>query len=138
MHCKDRAVNWEMAFVAGQNISELKGEDEFFGFPVDAGLGCFCDFETQELFTQFYRDFLQKKPEGNIYYDFFAAEFKKNAIDQNDPDDVGDWLNFYLPNKSDSNVIMFHSGYGDGFYPCFWGTNKQGEICSLVVDFQVF
>ncbi len=63
---------------------------------------------------------------------------KKNAIDQNDPQDIGDWLNFYLPNRPSLNVIMFHSGYGDGMYPCYWGTNNDGKICSLIVDFQVF
>lgn len=135
---KDRATKWEMAVKEGQDINELKEDDEFFGFPVDAGLGCFCDFETQQLYNQFDTEFMQRNPYGNIYDDFFAAEFKKNAIDQNDPQDIGDWLNFYLPNRPELNVIMFHSGYGDGMYPCYWGTNDDGKICSLIVDFQVF
>jgi hypothetical protein len=134
----DRATKWEMAVTKHQNLELLKEADEFFGFPVDAGLGCFCDLETQSLFDKFERDFMQKNPAANIYDDFLAAEFKKNATDQNDPDDIGDWLNFYLPNKTDLNVIMFHSGYGDGFYPCYWGTSDEGKICSLVVDFQIF
>lgn len=135
---KVKATKWEMAVTQYQEIEELKEDDDFFGFPVDAGLGCFCDLETQQFYTQFETEFMQINPDGNIYDDFFAAEFKKNAIDQNDPDDIGDWLNFYLPNRPDLNVIMFHSGYGDGMYPCYWGTNDNGKICSLIVDFQVF
>lgn len=135
---EERAVKWEMAVSDQQNIQELEHDDEFFGFPVDAGLGCFCDVETQRFYSQFDTDFIQQNPDGNIHDDFFAAEFKKNANDQNDPHDIGDWLNFYLPNKPDLNVIMFHSGYGDGMYPCYWGINDAGKICSLVVDFMVF
>jgi len=26
---------------------------------------------------------------------------------------------------------MFHSGYGDGMYPCYWGTSDNGKICCL-------
>ena len=135
---KDRATKWEMALTEQQDINELKEDDDYFGFPVDAGLGCFCDLETQQFYNQFDTDFMQRNPEGNIYNDFFAAQFKKNAIDQNDPQDIGDWLDFYLPNRPDLNVIMFHSGYGDGSYPCYWGINEDGKICSLIVDFQVF
>lgn len=135
---RDRATKWELAVTAEHNMGELTEDDDFFGFPVDAGLGCFCDMEAQQFYNEFVSDFLQRNPTGNIYEDFFAAEFKKNAIDQNDPQDIGDWLNFYLPNRPDLNVIMFHSGFGDGMYPCYWGTNDDGKICSLIADFIVF
>jgi hypothetical protein len=135
---KDRATQWQMAVTEHQDIKELNKDDEFFGFPVDAGLGCFCDLEAQRFYKEFDTEFMQRNPEANIYDDFFAAEFKKNAINQNDPQDIGDWLNFHLPNRPELNVVMFHSGYGDGIYPCYWGTNEDGKICSLIVDFQVF
>ena len=133
---KTKAVKWELAIVDGQDVNELN-EDDFFGFPVDAGLGCFMDLKTKELFNIFNDDFFIKNPDENIYDDFFAAEFKKNAMDQNDPGDAGDWLNFYLPNQPDLNVIIFQSGYGDGVYPCYWGIDENGEICSLIADFNV-
>jgi len=135
---KEKAIKWELALTGQEDISELTENDAYIGFPVDAGLGCFCDFETQKAYKQFDEDFMRKNPGANIYDDFFAAEFKKNAIDENDPQDAGDWLNFYLPNKPALNIIMFHSGYGDGAYPCYWGIDGRGKICSLVVDFQVF
>jgi len=134
---KNKATKWELAITDGQNVSELKDDDEFFGFPVDAGLGCFMDLQTRQFLNEFDEDFMKKNPNGNIYDDLFADEFKKNALDQNDPADAGDWLNFYLPNQPELNVIMFHSGFGDGVYPSYWGTNDSGEICSLIVDFGV-
>jgi hypothetical protein len=134
---KAQPTKWELALLGKQDPAELEGE-EFFGFPVDAGLGCFCDLEAQKLYNKFDSEFYQKNPDGNIYDDFFSAEFKKNARDMEDPSDIGDWLNFYLPNNPALNVIMFHSGYGDGIYPSFWGTTDKREICCLIVDFQVF
>jgi hypothetical protein len=134
---KDKATRWELALIEGQDIKELKEEDEFFGFPVDAGLGCFMDAKTKYFYNEFDNEFMKDHPDGNIYDDLFAAEFKKNAKDQNDTRDIGDWLNFHLPNKQDMNVIMFHSGYGDGVYPSYWGVTDGGDICSLIIDFMV-
>jgi hypothetical protein len=39
---------WEMAVCEGQNIKDLKDE-EIFGYPVESGMGCFMDLETQNL-----------------------------------------------------------------------------------------
>ncbi len=134
---KARAIKWEMALVGNQNIKDLKEEDEFFGFPVDAGLGCFSDLKTQKFFNEWSNDFEKNNPGANIYDDFLDKEFKKNAKDKTNPQDAGDWLDFKLPNKPDLNIIMFQSGYGDGVYPCYWGISDTGETCSLIVDFQI-
>ena len=131
-----RAKKWVLALRADEDISELKDKSEFFGFPVDAGLGGFFDFQSGKAYQKFASDFMKANPDGNIYDDFFAAEFKKNAKDQNDPKDIGDWINFQLPN-SELNITMFHSGYGDGVYPSYWGIDENGDIVSLVIDFLV-
>lgn len=131
-----KAKRWELAIMEGQDINILK-EDQFFGFGVDAGLGCFMDAKTKHFYNEFDDEFMKDHPGSNIYDDLFAEEFKKNARDQNDPHDIGDWLNFHLPNKPDMNVIMFHSGYGDGSYPSYWGVTESGDICSLIIDFMV-
>ncbi|EGO64652.1 DUF4241 domain-containing protein [Acetonema longum] len=133
-------VKWEMALTDENDINDLKHEDDYFGFPVDAGLGCFCDSRAQEAYIQFVREFYASHPQDNIYDDFFDPAFKANAKDPSDPHDIGDWLNFAVPGAENQkhNVVMFHSGFGDGYYPCYWGIDAQGEICSLVVDFMVF
>ncbi len=131
-----KAAKWVLAVRDGEDISELGEHADFFGFAVNAGIGAFFDFQTGIEYNQFIEDFMLRNPNGNIYDDFFAAEFKKNAIDQNDPKDIGNWVNFYLPG-SNRNVTMFQSGYGDGLYPAYWGMTKDNEIVSLVIDFHV-
>ncbi|MEL6559534.1 MAG: DUF4241 domain-containing protein [Bacteroidota bacterium] len=133
---KNKAVKWVMALQVGDDITELSNELEYFGFPVDAGLGGFFDYQSGKEYQKFESDFIKANPEGNIYDDFFAAEFKKNAKVQNDSNDVGDWINFRLP-SSELNISMFHSGYGDGFYPSYWGIDQNGKVVSLVIDFLV-
>ena len=131
-----RAEKWVLAVRDGEDINELTEEGDFFGFPVDAGLGGFFDIQAGVEYLKFQDDFMKSNPNGNIYDDFFAMEFKKSAKDQNDPNDYGNWVNFKLPN-SDLNITMFQSGYGDGMYPAYWGIDKNGEITSLVIDFFV-
>lgn len=131
-----KADKWVLAVRDGEDISELKEEDDFFGFPVDAGLGGFFDYKSGLEYNKFIDGFLKKHPGGNIYDDLFATEFKKNAAEPNNPDDYGDWINFKIPN-TELNITMFHSGYGDGYYPAYWGMTKDNEIVSLVIDFFV-
>lgn len=116
-----RPTKWELAVENDNVVVDLKEEDAYVGFSVDAGLGCFCDLQTQNFYNEFVDEFYKNNPSGNIYDDIIAAEFKKNSIDKNNPKDLGSWLNFQLPNKPDLNIVMFDSGYGDGLYPCYWG-----------------
>ena len=131
-----KAVKWVLALREGEDINELKEKGDFFGFPVEAGLGGFFDLKAGLLYGNFVNEFMQANPQGNIYDDFFAREFKKNAILQEDPNDIGDWINFEIPGTG-LNLTMFHSGYGDGTYPCYWGIDEQGNPVSLVIDFFV-
>jgi len=131
-----KARKWVMALKDEDDINELTDEADYFGFPVDAGLGGFYDFQSGIEYQKFESEFYKANPDSNIYDDFFASEFKKNAKNQNDPADYGDWINFKLPN-SELNITMFHSGYGDGSYPSYWGIDENGEIVSLVIDFLV-
>lgn len=132
----DKADKWVLATREGEDISELNEDGAFFAFPVDAGLAGIFDYQAGEDYNRFLDDFIEKNPSGNVYDDFFAAEFKKNAKAPDDPADIGDWINFTVPN-SELSIIMFHSGYGDGLYPVFWGMTNDNRIVSLVIDFFV-
>lgn len=35
------------------------------------------------------------------------------------------------------NIIMFTSGWGDGFYASWFGYDAQGHVAALVTDFTV-
>ena len=132
---ENKAEKWVLALLENEDINKLK-EDGFFGFPADAGLGGFFDYEAGKEFTAFNKKFREENPGLNVYDAVFAAEFKKNAKNPSDTSDYGDWVNYTIP-ESDLNVTMFQSGYGDGVYPAYWGIDKDGNITSLVIDFLV-
>lgn len=108
-------VRWEMATIAGQDLAVLK-EDEFFGYSVDAGTGCFMDVEAANL--------LAGMEDGDKFYD----EVIEPVYDE--------WADIQL-NGSGLNLILFHSGWGDGAYPSYWGYDGSGEVVCLVTDFGV-
>lgn len=122
-------VRWEMAIKPGQKIEELK-EGEIFGYPVDTGLGCFADVEAiinlekieAELAEELGEDFI------SLYDDLV-----EDVLIQND--DV--WGNLEVCKNSGLNIIMFNSGYGDGFYASYWGFDEEDRIVSLVTDFNI-
>ena len=128
-----KADKWVLALHDSDDTSQLKDPDDFLGFPVDAGMGGFFDYKAGIEYRKFTDEFEKNKPGGNIYDDYLAAEFKKNA---KNPKDDGDWINLKIPN-SDLNITMFHSGYGDGSYPAYWGMTKNNKIVSLIIDFIV-
>lgn len=131
---EERASRFELALREGDDISRLTGEDDYLGFPVDAGLGSLFDYETGVLYVQLEKELLQNNPTSNIYDAYFAERFQANASELHP---YGSWLDFQLPNAPQYNVAMFQSGWGDGVYPVYWGRNEAGEIVNLVIDFQV-
>ena len=42
---------WKMATTAGQNIKDL-AKEEVFGYPVESGMGCFMDVDTQNSLNE--------------------------------------------------------------------------------------
>jgi hypothetical protein len=135
----EEATKWILALtedLTEEEINELE-EDEFFGFPVDAGLACFLDEETNAQFVAKMDTMLEQDPDKNYYDDVLADEFKeysgKNAFSR----DLGDWNDHHPVPDSDNNIIMFASGWGDGYYPAYWGLNENGDTVELIIDFLV-
>lgn len=133
------AKKWILALTEDLTPEEMNdlGEDEFYGFPVESGLACFLDEETNNEFVAKMDELQEKQPEANYYDEVLAKEFMdysgKNALSR----DLGDW-NDHRPNPdSDNNVIMFASGWGDGYYPAYWGLNDEGDTVELVIDFLI-
>ena len=127
-------VRFQLATKKGDNLVDLK-EDEIFGFPVDAGLACFCDRHTEILYEEFYTDWHNKNPNKNHYDDYFSEIFEKSYREKPQYQrSGGDWINWYVPN-TENNITMFNTGFGDGFYPCYWGYDEQSKICCLIIQF---
>lgn len=131
------AKKWILALTEDLTEDEMNelGEDEFYGFPVESGLAAFLDAETNDQLTTRIDEVQRKNPESNYYDDVLAAEFEHYSGKNKFSRALGDW-NDHHPNKDvDNNVIMFASGWGDGYYPAYWGINEAGDTIELVIDF---
>ncbi|MEE1756990.1 DUF4241 domain-containing protein [Streptomyces sp. SP18CS02] len=110
-------VSYELALQPGQDASQLS-DDQFFGYGVDAGAGCFYDVACDESFPDCQGD------EGPLW----------DAFDQ------ADWSNGpHLITAPDTghNLVAFTSGWGDGVYPTWVGRDADGAITCFVTDFFV-
>jgi len=113
-------VAWDMMTVGEQDTSTLK-EDEFFGYPVDAGTGCFMDRSAGRLLNERMR-------EQDTFYETMIAEMNKTYRH------TWSWLDMMF---GDANLIAFSSGYGDGMYASYAGFDADGEVSVVVTDFSV-
>ena len=125
-----KITEWKLATTQGQNITDLKDE-EIFGYPVESGMGCFMDVETQECLNQLETRLFHRK--GNefmgIYEEFFHGHFfdDNGAIDQ---------YAFLKPSEEkDGNIFAFETGYGEGFYASYIGFGSSGEPAKIVTEF---
>ncbi len=119
-------ARWELARLAGQEEITL-GAGEFFGYPVDAGVGCFMDAQAAAALAARY--------EADESYD----EAVIDALETNRS--LGwDYANLMLDDTNGLNVILFASGWGDGVYASYWGYDandaNDAPVC-LVTDFGV-
>ena len=130
------AKRYELAVTGEEDLSEVE-EGEFFGYPVDAGMGCFCDYDAAKKYFE-YENKLEEESGGdfdNRYDDLFSDLLEDNA--KKNPkyqSEYGDWLNWNIP-ESDSNIVLFTSGYGDGYYPSYFAYDENDNICALYTIF---
>ncbi|MXN89769.1 DUF4241 domain-containing protein [Flavobacterium sp. Sd200] len=133
----DEPTKWVLAItddISPEELDELE-EDEFYGFPVESGLAAFLDAETAAQFTAKIDKLEETNPEGNFYDDVLSPEFMEYSGKNNFSRELGDWNDHKISADSDNNVIMFASGWGDGYYPAYWGLNDNGDVIELVIDF---
>ena len=111
------------------------GEDEYFGFGVDAGMGCVSDIQTQAAFKAYWAKRLEEDPDIDPYNNLFCDLLEENAkAHPKYQGDCGDWLNWTVPD-TDCNLPIFASGWGDGYYPVYFGYDAKGEVCAVYVRF---
>ncbi|MGW6705610.1 DUF4241 domain-containing protein [Streptomyces sp. NPDC054956] len=110
------AVTWELALQEGQDVSEL-GDDEFFGYGVDAGTGCFYDASADGAFPG------TEDEEGPVW----------EAMES-----VGDGPAVFFATGLDGHTLAaFTSGWGDGAYPTWVGRGADGGVVCFLTDFFV-
>jgi hypothetical protein len=106
------AVRWEMASFADQPALPA---DEVACYGVDAGTGCFFDVAA-------------RGPVDDETAKAWLAAF--------DLDGQPTWGS-HVADVGPANVVMFSSGWGDGFYTSYWGLDAADRVVELVTDFEV-
>lgn len=115
-------VRWSLAVIDGQDIGSLK-EGEIFGYGVDAGTGSFFDPRAGQS--------------ANALHDADpnAWEAWQTEGEANGPKVIGPYSFVLMQPMGDTNVAMFSSGWGDGFYSSWFGFDAEGKVAALVTDF---
>lgn len=115
-------VRWEMAVSEGQNPVVLK-DDSYFGYPVDAGTGSFVDADAAQAAAARMKG---DESWSQSWIDAGTSDSKIKGVPR-----------FFLAvDAGPGNIIMFQSGWGDGFYASWFGYDADGKVAALVTDFQ--
>lgn len=110
-------VSWELALCPGQDPADL-GDDEFYGYGVDAGTGCFYDAAAEQGFPEAQED------EGALWDAFEDSDWSEGPHLIRSP-------------GTGHTLAAFTSGWGDGAYPTWTGRGADGEVTCFVTDFFV-
>jgi hypothetical protein len=118
-------TSWKMAVTAQNDVATLQA-GYIFGYPVDAGTGSFLDKQAAV-------DLLAQIKQGKIAENYYEA-----WITDGETAGTKRGMSFYLDLPvGPRNIIMFTSGWGDGFYASYFGYDADGGVAALLTDFQV-
>jgi hypothetical protein len=149
--CSESPVRWEMAVRPGEDLAELR-RNQFFGYGVDAGMGCFVDAQVVERRSdEELQGLVDRAIEQSWQLHNWLADQdlvtqltypSQQIVDPSgfnltlDPDNRATF-NLTLDPDTGGNAIAFGSGYGDGSYASYWGFTADDELACLVTDFRV-
>ena len=132
---KNKPIVYELAVTGNEKEMDKAGEDNFYGFGVDAGMGCVADKKSQDEYSKYWKKLEEEEEADNPFDDIFDDLLIENAKKYPKYQrDYGDWANFIIPN-TDLNIPIFASGWGDGDYPCYFGYDEKGELCGFYIHF---
>lgn len=121
---------WEMALCGDQSLNDLE-DGEIFGYPVESGMGCFMDFQTQEELNKL--ELQLHRRQGADFMGIYEAFFHEHFFDENG---AIDQFAFLKPNeKQPGNIFAFEAGYGEGFYGSYIGFNERREPVKIISEF---
>jgi hypothetical protein len=110
--------------------AEMSDDGTYWGFPVDAGTACLVD-------------------DGAIATSMPADDWLERVFDtgkpdcwfarMDDPDHIRAGIaNIQLPHaKGGENIVIFHSGWGDGHFPVVGGYDASDRLVRVHIDFFV-
>lgn len=112
-------TRWENALCPGQVFDKLK-PDQFFGYPVDSGVGCFASPDALAM--------MAAEQSGDALFERITNQMRQNAAN------APEWANVELRDGA-ANLVLFSAGVGDGIYGSHWGLDDAGAIACLTTDF---
>lgn len=129
-----KPVRYDNGMVGTEDLTEEIEDDEFYGFGVDSGLAAIADAQTQPLYETA-REAMVKAGEIDEWDNPFLSALKESyTIAPKYQREGGDWVNWAVPD-TDNNVIVCTSGWGDGYYPVYFGYDEQGDVTGIYVRF---
>lgn len=117
----NEVVKWEMALLQGES-SKGFAHDEFMGYEVENGLGCFMDESVME-----HMDVMSEEK---------LDEYEKSLQEavRNNECSCAD---ITIDEKNGRNIVIFSSGWNTGTFPSYYGFDKNNKLSRLVTDFMV-
>lgn len=129
-----KPARYETALLGNEKLEELNGSGDYFGFEVDSGMGCIVDAKTQEYYKNYLLNFADND-NFSVYDDIFAELLEENCQRAPKYQKIcGDWLNWTIPG-TDVSIPLFAAGWGDGVYPCYFGYDKENNVCGVYIQF---
>lgn len=126
------AVTYEqLALLADGETPEPLEEGEIWGFAVDAGTACFIDKERLE----------QDMPDPATWTQLFDGGTPQSWFARmDDAAHIREGMaNIPLPGgDGTSNVVLTHTGWGDGLYPLLGAFDADGKLVAVHMDFLLF
>lgn len=117
----------------GKPSGEILVDGEYFGFGVDAGTACFTDALSISRA-------MPDDEESDWNDDIFDSGKDDSWFEMMDDEEhIREGIaNIKLPlAKKGENIIIFHSGWGDGMYPVVGGYDSNGNLTAIHIDFFV-
>jgi len=111
-------------------LPEMGDDGTYYGFPVDAGTACFVDQGAVDTLM----------PDGDWYEDIFDNGTPNSWFEQmDDPNHIRAGIaNIALPHsRQGENIVIVHSGWGDGLYPAVGGYDSSDRLVRVHIDFFV-
>ena len=109
---------------------EMSDDGAYYGFPVDAGTACFVDQGAVET----------AMPDENWYESIFDNGTSNSWFARmDDPSHIREGIaNIPLPLATQGeNIVVVHSGWGDGHYPVVGGYDTSDRLVRVHIDFLV-
>lgn len=113
----------------GESYLPVTDDEEFYGVSVDAGTVCFVDDEAvQRYMPTDGSTWLETLFDNGSDTSWFKLMDNPNHI-------RAGLANILLPRATDgANIVICHSGWGDGFYPVVGGYDTQGNLVAVHID----